>query len=146
MDKKEFKKALGNILKPYGFKYLKKNYYLSNDELIVVIATQKSNYDDSYYVNYDFLIKQINTEIEYPKDNVCDVTGRFVFNSDGKTIHTFNIEENNLHELEEGINDKLNSTIMPVLEKGLQEYYKMFPEYIVTATLKTKKYLGLEEQ
>lgn len=144
MEKKEFKKALGSILKSYEFEYKNKGYYRSNDELIIVIATQKSNFDNSYYLNYGFLIKQLNPELEYPKDYVCNVTGRFSFRNGKKIIHSFNLEENNLNQLEESINEKLYSTIIPVLEKGLQEYYKMFPEYIVSATLKTKKYLGLE--
>lgn len=66
MDKKEFKKALNSILKPYGFEYIKKAYYQSNDELTVVIAAQKSNFDNSFYLNYGFLIKQLNPELDYP--------------------------------------------------------------------------------
>lgn len=40
MEKKEFKKLLSNILKQYGFYYTNKRYYLSNNELIIVIDTQ----------------------------------------------------------------------------------------------------------
>lgn len=143
MDKKEFKKALTSILKPYGFEYTNKGYYCSNDEVIVVIATQKSNFDDSFYLNYGFLIKKLNPELEYPKDNGCDVTGRFVFKASSNIINTFNLQENTIAELEESVNEVVKTRIIPVLEKGLQEYFRLFPEYVVTATLKTKEYLGI---
>lgn len=145
MEKKEFEKALRSILELYGFKYIKKGYYRKTDELIAVIATQKSNFDaDSYYLNYGFLIKQLNPDMEYPKDYVCDVIGRFLFKKGTKSTDTFNLELNSVEELEEGINEMFHSTIIPVLEKGIQEYYIKFPEYIVMATSRTKKYLGLD--
>jgi hypothetical protein len=52
--KERFKIALGNYLKEYEFKYIKKSYYKETEELIIVIATQKSSFGDEYYINYGF--------------------------------------------------------------------------------------------
>lgn len=52
MDNTEFKKILQVCTDRVGFTYCKKNYYYQSEKLIIVINTQKSNYDNSYYVNY----------------------------------------------------------------------------------------------
>jgi hypothetical protein len=79
MGKKEFKETLTSIFNQHGFNYVNKAYYNSNEEIIVVIATQKSNFSDTYYINFGFLIKEETSSIEYPKDNLCDISGRFVY-------------------------------------------------------------------
>lgn len=144
MEKKEFKKALTNTLKSYGFEYIKKCYYYDNDELIIVIATQKSNYDNSYYLNYGFLIKQINPGLEYPKDYVCDVKGRFLFENDTKFTDCINLDNCDIDVLKKGIDETFQSYIVPIIEKGLLEYYRICPKNILTATLKTKKHLNMK--
>lgn len=112
--------------------------------MIVVIATHKSNYDNSYYVNYGFLIKQINTKVKYPKDNVCDVRCRFLFKNGANHTDCICLDDIDIDILEKGIEETLQSYIVPVIEKGLLEYYKICPENILTATLKTKRYLNMD--
>lgn len=143
MEKIEFKKVLGNSLKQFGFEYVKKAYYCSNDELIVVINTQKSNFDNSFYINYGFLIRELTPEMDFPKDNVCDVRGRFGFNVNDKVVYDFNFEESTAEQLENGIVKGVNSIILPILNDGLAKYYEIFPEAMAMATLKTKKYIGI---
>ncbi len=58
--------------------YCKKNYYCNSDKIIVVINLQKSNFDNSYYINYGFCVKDIHNDLQYPKNNECDITGRFL--------------------------------------------------------------------
>lgn len=61
----------------------------------VVINLQKSNFDNSYYINYGFYVKDIHNDLQYPKNNECDITGRFL-NETNKGIYqldTMNAEE-----------------------------------------------------
>lgn len=143
MEKTEFKKILGNSLKRFGFEYIKKAFYYSNDELIVVISTQKSNFDNSFYINYGFLIKELTPEMNFPRDNVCDVRGRFRFNVNDKVVYDFNFEESTTEQLENAIVEGVSTIILPVLNEGLVKYYEIFPEARVMATLKTKQYIGI---
>lgn len=143
MEKKEFKTVLGNVLRKYGFEYKNKAYYQSNNKMIIVIATQKSNFDESYYVNYGIFIKEINSSLEYPRENVCDIRGRFIFHSQDRLTGEFNIRNNDIEELERGLTEMLENVLMPVYARGIGEYYKILPESIPTATLKTREYLGM---
>ena len=144
MEKKEFKKLLSNILKQYGFYYTNKRYYLSNNELIIVIDTQKSNFENSYYLNYGILIKEINPDLEYPKEYLCDIRGRFIFKKDSKIVGGFNLEYGKEDELKQSISETVENLLLPVYEVGVSEYYKISSESLSMATLKTKKYLGIE--
>lgn len=76
MDKKEFKKTLALVLEEYGFETKNNIAKAETEELIVVIATQKSNFENNYYLNFGFLIKKLNPELKTPKDNQCDLFGR----------------------------------------------------------------------
>lgn len=144
MEKKEFKKILRSILKEHGFNYINKAYYLTNDELIIVIDTQKSNFENSYYLNYGILIKALNQNLDYPKDYLCDIIGRFIFRKDNKVIGGFNLDDGKEEDLRQSISETVENILLPVYEDGLTEYYKIFPESFPTANLKAKKYLGIE--
>lgn len=145
MDSKELKKILKEKMTTFGFRHYKGAYYYENDELIAVVALQKSSYDnDSYYLIYAFLIKKYNPNIKYPKYYTCDVNGRFIFEINGKETDNFNLEEGNIKILRDVIDNTFLNILSPVLEYGLSEYYKILPECIVSATLRTKEYLGIE--
>lgn len=104
MDNTEFKKIVQEITSKYGFMYCKKNYYCNSDKIIVAINLQKSNFDNSYYINYGFCVKDIHNDLRYPKNNEYDITGRFL-NETNKGIYqldTMNVEELGM-SLEESI-------------------------------------------
>lgn len=144
MEKEELKKELKERMIKYGFEYHKSAYYFDNKELVSVVALQKSNFDNSYYLVYGFLIKAYNHDLKYPKYYACDINGRFIFNINSKSTDNFNLEVGNVQVLKDGIDKTYETVLRPVLETGLGEYYKILPECIVSATLKTKKYLGIE--
>ena len=110
MEKTEFKKVFGTCLKDYNFEYKDNAYYFNSKSFITVISLQKSNYDNSYYINYGFLIKELNQDVKYPKDNVCDIRGRFGFRNypkkylrllnRSKVIYNINLEEIDSNRLE----------------------------------------------
>ena len=64
MDNTEFKKIVQEITSKYGFMYCKKNYYCYLHKIIIVINLQKSNFDNSYYINYGFCVKDIHNDLQ----------------------------------------------------------------------------------
>jgi hypothetical protein len=144
MNKKEFKKALTKVLFEYGFEIKGNIFRAETSELIVVVATQKSNYENSYYINFGFLIKSFNPEILNPKDNQCDVFGRFTLVISGKECSSINYELVNIDEFCDAFKKSMNEKIKPVLEYGLKKYFEINPLAINTATLKAKQYLNIQ--
>ena len=137
MNNTEFKKLLQICTEKVGFKYSKRNYYYENDEIIIVIDTQKSNYDNSYYINYGFWVKAIHNNTDYPKITDCDIMGRFRDN----TTDNFQLQNLDSNKLMECINSNLSDIIIPVINEGIPKYFDLFPRAICMAKLKLKTYL-----
>jgi len=142
MDKKEFKKALAGVLAEYGFQTKGNIARAETDELILVVATQKSNFENSFYINFGFLIKSLNPDITNPKDNQCDVFGRFVLDILGEAKNSINHELINSGDFCDALRKSMDDKIKPVLESGLKKYFELNPMAMNTATLKAKNYLS----
>lgn len=140
MDNLEFKKIVQDVTSKYGFKYLKKNYYLELADLIIVIGIQKSNYENSFYINFGFCVKEIHNDIQYPKNNECDITCRFL-NGPSKGIYQLDIQ--NREELVNSLEKNINDFIVPVINAGLKQFFILYPQYSCLASLNLKKYLGM---
>lgn len=138
MDNTEFKKTVQIIVSKYGFIYRKKNYYFDSGKLIIVINLQKSNFDNSYYINYGFCVKDIHKELQYPKPNECDISGRFL-NEVNKDV--YNLDEMNSNEIVIDLEKNIHNFIVPVINEGINRYFEMFPHAICRATIKLKEYL-----
>lgn len=52
MDIKEFNQTLHECLINSGFVLENKNYYIGINDLLVAVSTQKSNYDNTMFVDY----------------------------------------------------------------------------------------------
>lgn len=141
MNHFEFKKILKACISDIGFKYCKKNYYYQSEELIAVINVQKSNYDDSYYVNYGFCVKAIHDRLEYPKINECDIIGRFVNETNGGAEYEFQLSTINPDELTKCFICNTEHIIIPIVNEGINKYFELFPKAIFAAKLKLKEYL-----
>ena len=62
MEKKELAIILNDILVPIGFKK-KGNYWVMNgDEITKMINLQKSQYSNSFYINWGYILKSIPLE------------------------------------------------------------------------------------
>ena len=138
MDNTEFKKIVQGSTSKYGFMYCKKNYYCETDDMIVVVNLQKSNYNNSYYINYGFFVKEIHNELQYPRLNECDVTGRFI-NKTSKD--TYQLDIINADELVADLEKNINNYIVPVIYDGINKYFVLFPNAICRATLNLKEFL-----
>ena len=120
MEKREIKKILKQELEKLGFRYTKSAYYYMDQELIIVVELQHSNYDETFFINYGFLIKALHPELKYPKENDCNPE-KFskIISSEGKRI------------------------FLPVIEDGLNRYFELDPSAIARTTKKARDYLGI---
>lgn len=143
MDKIDFKKILTSTLSEYGFVSKSNVSRAQTSELIIVVATQKSSYDNSYYLNYGFLIKALSPELTMPKDYQCDIFGRLHLNINGVILPALDIEKISLEEFSSALKMSLDERIKPVLEYGLSKYFEILPEAISTVRINAKRYLGL---
>ncbi len=57
MEKKDLIKLLDEIFIPIGFKRKANNWVLNCDELSKIINLQKSNYSNSFFINFGYIIK-----------------------------------------------------------------------------------------
>lgn len=143
----EFKKTLEKCLAVRGLKYIKKNYYLNSEKLIIVINVQKSDYEDGYYINYGFYVKDIHEDAsDHPKIPGCDIMGRFSYETGGRQEFIFSLDSFSTGEFEEVVLLNIERIIVPVIEKGIEEYFKMFPNAVCAAKLKLREYLALAKK
>ena len=148
MDKKDFKKALEDVLSQYGFKYYnkEKTYYHHSDGLIVAVDVQKSNFADYYYINYGFRIVGQDNEVKFPKVyNGCDIQLRFIFEHDGErtdNIHIDVLDKESFYELAKQF---IEAKVFPVMSNGITELFKVDPDAVSYFKLRGKRLLGIPE-
>lgn len=141
MEKKNFKLIGKSILEDNGFSFRRNTYYQDSKELIICIDLQKSNFSKNYYINCGFLLKKLHPDVKYPKTHTSDITGRF-FIDDSRD--EFEIDSLTTEEIQCSIQKELEKNILPTLKEGINYYFKKNPEAKVVATLRLKKYLGIE--
>lgn len=141
MDNTELKKILHQCTDKVGFNYYKKNYYYRDEKMIVVINTQKSNYDNSFYINYGFWVRDIHDNLENPKINECDIVGRFVNNIDNMEKADFQLDTLEEDKLKECFEFNIENIIVPVINGGIREYFEIYPKAIMSAKRILKEYL-----
>ena len=141
MNNREFKSILHNCLEKRGFIRNKQRHYKITNNIIIVVDTQKSNYDNSYYINYAFFVKDIHDGEEYPKTTEGDVRGRFGYECEGKTYDYYNLKNINIDDLQSSFENNINNVLMPVAEYGIMKHFELFPKALYTATRKLKDYL-----
>ena len=96
-------------------------------------------------MNYGFLIKEINPDMEYPKTYTCDISGRFTFREDQNIYYLVDLESFDMTSFERNIRSTMEEVIVPVAEFGLKKYFEIFPRAITALKLKAKLYLEKDE-
>lgn len=142
MDKKEFKIILQECLINNGFTLKNKNYYNSTSSLLIVVSTQRSNYDNIFFINYAIFVKEIHIGVDYPKVQEGDIRGRFQYDRDGRILSYYPLTELNKFELQKNLNDNIQAFLNPLIEGGLKRYFEMYPKAIYTATKGMKDFLN----
>lgn len=60
MTNNEFKKELDHLLTPLGFKKSGNKWTIETEELEKIVELQKSNFSNSYYLNYGYNFKDLD--------------------------------------------------------------------------------------
>ena len=125
MDNKEFKAFCKREFESRGFKRFKKMFYLSGTDLLCGIALQKSDYSNSYYINFYFFIGEFNDINEYPTRYDLDVQSRMSVISKTQTVNgkyiltaAIEYEEYTEEELRQFFDKEFNERIMPPIYQG----------------------------
>ncbi len=125
MDKNEFKSFCKNEFETRGFKKIKKSFYLPGKDLLCGIDLQKSNYSNSYYINFYFFLNEFNNINEYPTSYEFDIHSRILAMSKTQTIRgkhfmtsQIEYEEYTEEELRQYFNKELEERILPPIHQG----------------------------
>ncbi|MCH9655828.1 MAG: DUF4304 domain-containing protein [Planctomycetes bacterium] len=69
------KTTINAELKAHGFLRKGSNWYLSCEEVVVVVNLQKSNYSALYFLNLGFWLQQVE-QMQYPRSEQCHIHNR----------------------------------------------------------------------
>ncbi|MBL6439574.1 DUF4304 domain-containing protein [Streptococcus suis] len=145
MESKEFKKIVSEVLLQNGFTIRHRKYCLEDDSLIVFINFQKSNFSNSYYINYYFMIKSLHSKIQKLVIKDKDFGGRIHhYTLSGKTSGDFNLDEVYHEDIKYSIQKGIDKKIKPAFNEGIVNYLNSRPIVKMMSSKATKKYL--EEQ
>lgn len=75
MDKTDFKKGVGSVLKTAGFASKSGSWYLSGRESIVVVNIQKSDFDEKFYLNFGVWLRSLG-DADFPSESKCHLQAR----------------------------------------------------------------------
>ena len=130
MVRNELANALTEILAPIGFKR-KGNYWVVNcSEINKLVNLQKSQYSNTYYLNYGFIIKSI------PLDNLMTHTyNRISIYGNNEAMNILNLEndiEDNDRKLR--LKEIILQQLMPKMqtinsEQDVLDYIKTLPTF-----------------
>lgn len=125
MDKKQFMAFCKKEFESRGFKKAKKTFYLLGKDLLCGIELQKSNYSNSYYINYYFFLGEFNDTKDYPICYDLDVQDRILAMSKTQTVHgehfltsAIEYEEYTEEELRPYFDRAFEEKILPPIYQG----------------------------
>ncbi|MBZ2190600.1 DUF4304 domain-containing protein [Alcanivorax sp. JB21] len=120
-DSKLVKEALGAPLKEAGFKKKSDSWCWSDNEVVLLVNIQKSQYGGQYYVNGGVAVKTLG-EAEFPKEHHCHIRFRLtavVSDEERKEIESvFDLENESLSDQKrkEEISRLVKDVALPILQ------------------------------
>jgi hypothetical protein len=121
LDSKLIKEALGAPLKDAGFKKKSDSWYWSNNEVVLLVNLQKSQYGDQYFVNCGVALKSLGAA-EFPKEHHCHLRFRLtavVSEEESKEIESvFDLENESLSEQQrkKDVSRLVKDVALPILQ------------------------------
>lgn len=131
MDKIKFKQAIDEILLPHKFVRNKNAWILKKPEINKVISVYQSNYSDTYYIDYGFIINKL--ELNDLKMHVLKRLGTSDYNDQLLINRVLSLdssmsEQERISQLKVFIEDKVLSVLERVnTESDLLVYIQSFP-------------------
>jgi len=130
IDKKDIKKALGEVFQEVGFLHKGQSWFLTGSDSIVVINLQKSDFDKKYYINIGVWLKRFG-DVSFPKENQCHIQTRLtsLFNEHASLIEdACSLEKGTETNMKELV-DFLRAKAVPFFrtcstEEGLSENFR----------------------
>ena len=127
MDKKEFQSFCKMEFEARGFSKVKKRYYLFGKNVLCSIELQKSNFSNSYYINFYFYIDLDKEPDSFPPTFAFDVQGRLLAMSKTQTIEgkhfltsAIEYEKYTEEELRLHFDREFGDRILPPIYQGKQ--------------------------
>ena len=142
MENREFKKLLQECLSKYGFEYVNKKYYCTLDDVIIYIGVQKSNFSNSYYVDYSFSLKDYHENVKYPTYYERDFYARFSYEKPGES---YPLSENDPTKFIASFENNIELYILPVINGGIKQYFHLYPKYLNLASKNVNLYFEKEK-
>jgi hypothetical protein len=142
----EFKKVLSSCLLEWGFTKEGGSYYKRSDDVICVVGLQKASFEDSYFVNLGYVIRDVHPDLTAPRYVDGDIRARFSFPADEKQMDLFDpgalASEDELRKI---VRENAAELIEGVISiPGLKALLARRPTMLCQTTVKAKKALGVE--
>ncbi|MDB0572943.1 DUF4304 domain-containing protein [Ralstonia solanacearum] len=122
IDSKIIKMALGAPLIEAGFKKKSDSWYFGNDEVVLLVNIQKSQYGDQYYVNCGISVRSLGG-VEFPKEQNCHIRFRLtaIFPEEKRKEFEalFDLESELFsdHQRSEEISRIVKNIVLPILQR-----------------------------
>jgi len=124
MDKKQFKKIIGEILIEYGFTRVGKYFYLDLKEVYIAMAVL-SRYEYVYSLSYNFSLKAIHKESDRIAGDIFDAYDSLLIDTVSKKGKKFfEIENVERTELEKDVKERLVRYIDPFRDNSIKHILK----------------------
>ncbi|HAO61384.1 MAG TPA: hypothetical protein DCQ90_05465 [Erysipelotrichaceae bacterium] len=126
MEMIEFKNLCAKSFGNYGLIKRKKGYFMENDDFILSIFLQKSNFSMSYYINVGYSVKGYNMIIPDIKDETDQDFGyriRFPY-KDGTEVkygYALKLKDFDTVEIEPYFDKAFEEWILPIFHGGKKE-------------------------
>jgi len=147
MEKKNIVKLLDELFLPIGFKRKGNNWVNNGEQVSKVVNLQKSNYSDSYYINYGFILNRL------PMGNLkMHIENRLAGRNKEHEFRLFElldmeseiIDEIRLNELKNMISEQIVAQFQLVnSDADIFSYLKRRP-HLYDIPLRIKEYFGIE--
>ena len=143
----EFKKVLGSCLLENEFTNEGGAYFKRSDDVVCVVGFQKASFEDSYFVNIGYVIRDLHPDVTAPRYADGDIRARFSFLAAGKQVDLFDPHAlPSEDELRKIVRENVATLIEGAMSvPGLKALLARRPTMLYQATLKAKRALGVRE-
>ncbi len=126
MDMIEFKNLCAKSFGNYGLEKRKKGYFMENNDFLLSIFLQKSNFSMSYYINVGYSIKGYNMKIpdindESDQDFSYRIRFPFKDGTEVKYAYVLKLKDFDIVDIEPYFDKAFEEWILPIFVGGKKE-------------------------